>query len=36
MVPIGTPQKIKMEPKNHAIEKENHLNQTIMASGSSR
>jgi len=23
-----------MEPKNHPIEKENHLNQTIMTSGS--
>jgi len=25
-----TPQKINMEPKNHTIEKENHLNQTII------
>ena len=27
---LVTPQKINMEPKNHPIEKENHLNQTII------
>jgi len=31
-----TPRNMNMEPKNHPIEKENHLNQTIMTSGSSR
>ena len=32
--PKNTPWKINMESKNHPIEKENHLNQTIMTSGS--
>ena len=27
---LVTPRKINMEPKNHPIEKENHLNQTII------
>ena len=27
---VYTPKKINMEPRNHPIEKENHLNQTII------
>ena len=30
MVSLHTPLKFNMEPKNHPIEKENHLNQTII------
>ena len=36
-IPVGkTPLKFNMEPRNHPIEKENHLNQTSMTWGSKR